>query len=70
MTKGFIVNVVTSPNGIMLNFLRLFSIGVVGGSDEYGKVTTLVIGIWRFFTSITLEYKEIREVDGRNAGIS
>ena len=70
MIKGLIINVVTSRRGIMVTFFRLFSIGTVGGRDEYGTGTTLVLGIWRFYMSITLEYKSPQEVDRNNEGIS
>ena len=70
MNIGMLLTIATSDNGIMIKILNLFSIGTVSTSDEYGRGTTLIAGIWRFYTSINLEYRYPQEVDGKNAGIS
>ena len=70
MSKGMLLTIATSENGIMIKILNLFSIGTVNTNDEYGRGTTLIAGIWRFYTSINLEYRYPQEVDGKNAGIS
>ena len=65
--KGKLLRIIAIDNIFMLEFFRLFRIGIAWMDDTTGKASALILGIWKFEINITLamrnkiEWHEIGE---------
>ena len=52
--KGWVLKVIVDDDIFMLEFFRFFRIGVVWINDVTGKASSLILGIWKLETNITV----------------
>ena len=55
---GWFIKVITDDNLWMLEFFNFFRIGIAWINDLSGKATSLIIGLWKFETNITLAIRK------------
>ena len=70
MIKGFLLDLRVGEQGFLISMLRIFHFGITSSTLFNSSGTSLTLGIWRFMTYFTLEYKRPVKVDENNAGIS
>ena len=52
--NGWILRIIVDDDIFMLEFFRFFRIGVAWINDETGKASSLILGIWKLETNITV----------------
>tara|TARA_R100000808_G_C2122633_1_gene133595 strand:- start:544 stop:756 length:213 start_codon:yes stop_codon:yes gene_type:complete len=70
MNRGLLFLVSVNDSGFLISIFRLFHFGIVAGEVGNSNGTSLTLGFWRFFSSVTLEYRTPLKVDDKNAGVS
>ena len=56
-----LIEYATCEQGFMLQILGIFRIGIASewdSHDELGPYTAFIIGIWKFQTALTLEWRK------------
>ena len=56
--KGWILSIIIEDNLFMLEFFKTFRIGLARLNDLSGKAMSLIIGIWKVETNITLALRK------------
>ena len=64
--NGLILRVIVDDDIFMLEFFRFFRIGVAWINDETGKASSLILGIWKLETNITVALRN--ELDWQDIG--
>ena len=55
---GYIITIILDDNLAMIELFRTFRIGVAWIDDEIGKATSLILGIRKIETNITLALRK------------
>ena len=55
---GWFIKVIVDDNLWMLEFFNFFRIGMAWINDLSGKATSLIIGLWKLETNITLAIRK------------
>jgi len=55
---GWFIKVIVDDNLWMLEFFNFFRIGIAWINDLSGKATSLIIGLWKLETNITLAIRK------------
>ncbi len=56
--NGWFLSVIIEDNLFMLEFFKTFRIGLAGMNDLSGKAMSVIIGIWKAETNITLAIRK------------
>ena len=64
--KGWVLKVIVDDDIFMLEFFRFFRIGVAWINDVSGKASSLILGIWKLETNITVALRN--ELDWQDIG--
>ena len=64
--NGWILRIIVDDDVFMLEFFRFFRIGVAWINDETGKASSLILGIWKLETNITVALRN--ELDWQDIG--
>ena len=64
--NGWILRIIVDDDIFMLEFFRFFRIGVAWINDETGKASSLILGIWKLETNITVALRN--ELDWQDIG--
>tara|TARA_Y100001938_G_scaffold150822_1_gene243634 strand:+ start:1814 stop:2017 length:204 start_codon:yes stop_codon:yes gene_type:complete len=56
--NGWFLSVIIEDNLFMLEFFKTFRIGLAGINDLSGKAMSVIIGIWKAETNITLAIRK------------
>ena len=56
--KGWFLRVIIEDKLFMLEFFRIFRIGIVLIDDLSGQAFSLILGIWKFETNITIAFRK------------
>ena len=51
---GWFITIILDDNLAMIELFRTFRIGVAWINDETGKATSLILGLWKLETNLTL----------------
>jgi hypothetical protein len=52
--KGFLLTVIIEESLFLLEFFKIFRIGISWNDDLVGKASILIIGIWKFELNLAL----------------
>ena len=64
--NGWILRIIVDDDIFMLEFFRFFRIGVAWINDVSGKASSLILGIWKLETNITVALRN--ELDWQDIG--
>ncbi len=56
--NGWFLSIIIEDNLFMLEFFKTFRIGLAGMNDLSGKAMSVIIGIWKAETNITLAIRK------------
>jgi hypothetical protein len=70
--KGFLLTIILEEDLTMLEFFKLFRIGIHWNNEMLGKASVLLLGIYKFEINIALIYRNKLEWHdfGKEAGQS
>jgi hypothetical protein len=51
---GWLIKIILDDNIVMLELFHAFRIGIAWINDDTGKASSLILGIWKLETNITL----------------
>ena len=66
--KGFLLTIIMDDDLCVLEFFKFIRIGINWQDDELCKATSLIFGLWKIETNITLVYR--KEIKWHNIGES
>tara|TARA_R100000781_G_scaffold114571_1_gene85737 strand:- start:2017 stop:2220 length:204 start_codon:yes stop_codon:yes gene_type:complete len=64
--KGMLLQIIVDDDLFMIEFFRCFRIGVAWINDLTGKASSLIIGIWKLETNITIALR--KKLDWQDIG--
>ena len=56
--KGWVLSIIIEENLFMLEFFKTFRVGLAAINDLSGKAMSVIIGIWKAETNITLAIRK------------
>jgi hypothetical protein len=64
--KGMLLKIIIEDTLFMLEFFHVLRIGIAWMNNESGKATSMILGIWKLETNITLALR--RKLDWHELG--
>tara|TARA_R100001082_G_scaffold17622_1_gene8787 strand:- start:218 stop:421 length:204 start_codon:yes stop_codon:yes gene_type:complete len=64
--KGMLLQIIVDDDIFMIEFFRCFRIGIAWIDDLTGKASSLILGVWKLETNITIALR--KKLDWQDIG--
>ena len=64
--KGMLLQIIVDDDIFMIEFFRCFRIGIAWIDDLTGKASSLILGVWKLDTNITIAIR--KKLDWQDIG--